>query len=167
MVIAVLALAASSVLTVAGPQEPGERLRVVGVLQDKAGRPIAGAELYVYQTDVTGKYAPDKPMNEGQARLSGRLTTADDGRFEIRTIRPGGYPNSLRLGDRDRRIPAHIHIDITAAGHPTRRAQVVFADDPLLRDPYWIDWVTNLDQPVVSIEQRGGESVAELILSIP
>jgi protocatechuate 3,4-dioxygenase beta subunit len=105
-------------------------------------------------------------MDEPHARLSGVITTAADGRFEIRTIRPGGYPKSVHLGDRDRHIPAHIHIDVTASGHAERRAQVVFADDPLLEDPYWKNWVTKLEQPVISVAREGGELVAHLTLSI-
>jgi protocatechuate 3,4-dioxygenase beta subunit len=166
MIAALVVLAAASVLRVAEPQEPGEPLHIVGIVTDRAGRPVAGAALHVYQADAAGRYTSDEPMDERHARLSGRLTTSADGRFEILTIRPGGYPKTLSLGGRDRHIPAHIHIDVAAAGHPERHAQVVFDDDPLLRDPYWIDWVTNLRQPVVSVVKRGHESVAELTLPI-
>jgi protocatechuate 3,4-dioxygenase beta subunit len=93
-------------------------------------------------------------MDEPHARLAGFLTLPD-GRFELRTIRPGGYTKSVRLGDRDRHIPAHIHIDFTCPGHAERRLQVVFADDPLLLDPYWADWVLKLRQPVVMLERDG------------
>ena len=165
--LALIVLAASSLLNLVEAQEPGTKIRIVGVVEDGYGRPVSGARLHVYQTDARGRYTPDKPMDEPHARLSGWLTTDSGGRFEIRTIRPGGYPQSIRLGDRDRHIPAHVHIDVTASGHPERRVQVVFADDPLLGDPYWRDWVTRLAQPVVSVELAGKELVARLTLSLP
>ena len=167
MPLALIVLAASSLLNLVDAQEPGTQIHVVGVVEDGDDRPVSGARLHVYQTDASGRYTPDKPMDEPHARLSGQLTTDSVGHFEFRTIRPGGYPQSVRLGGGDRHIPAHVHIDVTASGHPERRVQVVFADDPLLGDPYWRDWVTRLAQPVVSVELAGKELVARLTLSLP
>jgi protocatechuate 3,4-dioxygenase beta subunit len=166
IILALVVFAASSALDLATPQEPGTSLHVVGVVEDRAGRPVAGATLHVYQTDASGRYTPDRPMAESNARLSGRLTTDGRGRFEIRTVRPGGYPKPVALGGQDRHIPAHIHIDITAAGHPERRVQLVFADDPLLADPYWKDWVVKLRQPVAATAPEGHGQTAHIELTI-
>jgi len=57
-------------------------------------------------------------------------------------------------------------MDVSAAGHPVRRAQVVFEDDPLLQEPYWRDWVKSLKQPVIRIETQGGEQVARVLLAL-
>jgi protocatechuate 3,4-dioxygenase beta subunit len=105
-------------------------------------------------------------MAESVARLAGRLTTDEKGGFDIRTIRPGGYPKAVPLGGHDRHIPAHIHIDITSAGHPERRVQVVFADDPLLADPYWQDWVAKLKQPVATVAPEGQGHVTHIKVTI-
>jgi len=147
-----------SSLNVAPADEPGARLIVSGTVVDSASRPVPGAEIHVYQTDATGAYTRERAMDERHARLSGWLKTDAHGRFELRTIRPGRYPRPLRLGDRERRIPAHIHMDVTAAGMRERRLQAVFADDPLLADPYWRDWVERLRQPVLE-PQAGGDGV--------
>ena len=163
---ALVVLALSSALNLAPPREPGTPLHVVGVVKDEAGRPISGATLHVYQTDTEGRYTPDRPMAESSARLSGRLTTAANGTFDIRTIRPGGYPKAVPLAGHDRHIPAHIHIDITATGHPERRVQLVFADDPLLADPYWKDWVAKLEQPVATVAPEGRGQLAHIELTI-
>ena len=80
----------------------------------------------------------------------------------LRTIRPGGYPKTLRLGDRERKIPAHIHLDVSAAGYVSRRLQAVFADDPLLSDPYWQNWVKTQGHPVLSA-RAAGPSPADLV----
>ena len=159
-------LAASSVLTLVTAQEPGTPLHVAGVVRDRGGKPIAGATVHVYQTDASGRYTPDKPMDEPHARLSGMVTTDVEGRFEVHTIRPGGYPQAVRLGGVDRHIPAHIHMDVSAAGHAGRQAQVVFADDPLLEDSYWREWASSLNQPIVTVETRGQERVAHVVLSL-
>ncbi len=156
----------SSTLELAGPEEPGTRLTVSGVVRDRRGQPIPGATLHVYQTDVTGRYTKARPMDEPHARLNGRVAADTAGRFEIHTIRPGGYPMTVRAGGRDRHIPAHIHLDVRAPGRPERRLQLVFADDSLLRDPYWADWVRRLRQPVLTVRPAGKGVAGTLILTL-
>ena len=156
----------SSSITLVGDSEPGQRLTIHGRVAGEGGKPVAGARLHIYQTDTSGRYTPDKPMDEPHARLAGLLRTDQDGRFELHTIRPGGYPKAVRLGDRDRKIPAHIHIDITADGYAPRKVQVVFSDDPLLSDPYWQDWVRTQGHPVVTVSRSKGGQAAELVLSL-
>jgi protocatechuate 3,4-dioxygenase beta subunit len=133
---------------------------------DEAGKPVSGARLHVYQTDATGGYTRDRPMDEPHARLTGWLATDSSGHFELTTIRPGGYPKPVPVGDRDRRIPAHIHIDLSAPGYSPRKVQVVFADDPLLTDAYWQDWVNMLHQPVVAVTNRAKVQHANLLLTL-
>jgi protocatechuate 3,4-dioxygenase beta subunit len=164
--IALLFVVASSVLALVGPDERGTRLHVTGTVCDRAGRPIPGAVLHIYQTDSTGQYTRDRPMDEPHARLSGRLTTNANGGFEIDTIRPGGYPKAVQLGGVARHIPAHIHIDVTSPNHPERRVQVVFSDDPLLSDPYWKKWVVTQRQPVITVKVGSGGMSAQLIITV-
>ena len=153
------------VLKVAPADEPGTALVITGAVVDRDGRAVKDVELHVYQTDTSGRYTLVKPMDEPHARLAGFLK-APDGRFELRTIRPGGYTKTVRLGDQDRHIPAHIHVDVTAPGHAERRLQVVFADDPLLNDPYWADWVTKLRQPVLVVERDGPRQRGRLVVTL-
>ena len=151
-------------LTLAPTDEPGERLVVSGRVIGRSGGPIAGARLHVYQADSTGQYTRERAMDEPHARLSGWVTCDSAGRFELRSIRPGGYPRALRLGDRDRHIPAHIHIDVDARARASHRWQAVFADDSLLAEPYWRDWVKHQGQPVLQVRRAGGVWRAELRL---
>ena len=152
------------VLALAPPAEPGQRLVVAARVVDRSGAPIAGARVHVYHTDSTGQYTRERAMDEPHARLNGRITCDAEGRFELRSIRPGGYPRALRLGDRDRHIPAHIHMDVDASGHASHRFQAVFADDPLLTDRYWQDWVKQLGQPVLQVKRERGVWRADLRL---
>jgi len=155
-----------SSITLIGDSEPGQRLTIHGRVVGESGKPVAGARLHVYQTDASGRYTPGKPMDEPHARLAGWLCTGKDGNFELHTIRPGGYPKAVRLGDRERKIPAHIHIDVTVDGYVPRKVQVVFSDDPLLSDPYWQDWARTQGHPVITVRQAKAGQVAELVLAL-
>jgi protocatechuate 3,4-dioxygenase beta subunit len=88
--------------------EPGEPLVMSGTIYETDGRtPARGVLLYVYHTDATGYY--NQP-NRLPARLRGWMRTGADGRYEFRTIKPGGYPG--------RSDPAHIHATLTRADYP-------------------------------------------------
>jgi protocatechuate 3,4-dioxygenase beta subunit len=99
-------------ITVAPPDETGERLVVTGrVLGPDGKTPVHGASVYVYQTDKTGVYS--RPVDDSRnPRLKGYLRTDASGRYEYSTIRPGSYPNTQNpaqgegLRDRLRRRPA-------------------------------------------------------------
>lgn len=110
-----------SVATLARQEEPGERLVVRGQLFDANGvRPLAGVTIYAYHTAADGRYHLE---SERKPRLRAHVTTDADGRFELRTIRPGSYPS--------RRDPAHIHIQASGGGHPEQWLDDVhFSDDP-------------------------------------
>ena len=114
------------------PQEPGEQLVVSGTIRNQQGEPIKGAIVYLYQTSAKGWYSDKAPHisgmagDEKHARLFGYLITGQDGQYELRTIRPAGYPNS--------NLPAHIHIEIEVGGaRPhTFISEIQFEDDPRL-----------------------------------
>jgi protocatechuate 3,4-dioxygenase beta subunit len=114
------------------PDEPGVALIVTGIVLDQDGKPRPGVVLYAYQTSAKGWYsdrAAHIAANEGDrkhARLFGYLKTDDAGRFEIRTIRPAGYPNSD--------LPAHIHLEVERGdGNPGAWiTELQFDDDPRL-----------------------------------
>lgn len=110
-----------SVATLAGANEPGERLIVHGRLLDPSGtRPVAGATVYAYHTAADGRY---NVAGKREPRLAARVTTDADGRFELRTIRPGSYPG--------RRDPAHIHMQVSGGGYPEQWVDSLeFSDDP-------------------------------------
>jgi protocatechuate 3,4-dioxygenase beta subunit len=110
---------------VAPPSEPGDRLEVKGVVYASDGRtPVAGASVYVYQTDARGYYRPDDAMGNRDPRLKALLRTDQQGRYSYRTVRPGSYPGT--------RVPQHIHYEVTAEGHGTRHFEIVFEGDPFV-----------------------------------
>jgi protocatechuate 3,4-dioxygenase beta subunit/tetratricopeptide (TPR) repeat protein len=128
--------AQSSQATIVTPAEPGVPMVVTGRVIDLSGRPVKGAMVYVYHTSAKGWYsdrAAHIAANEGDrkyAQLFGYLCTDDRGNFQLRTIRPAGYP--------DADLPAHIHVEV---GRPDRRpgnlvTEIQFDDDPRFT-PEW------------------------------
>jgi protocatechuate 3,4-dioxygenase beta subunit len=104
--------------------EPGVPLTVEGRVLLKGGAPASSVDVYVYQTDARGYYSPDG-RDERNPRLKGYLRTDDQGRYQVRTIRPGPYPNSGP--------PAHIHYEVTSASG-VQRFELVFEGDQRLTD---------------------------------
>jgi protocatechuate 3,4-dioxygenase beta subunit len=125
------AMAASALLAQdAGPSllpagEPGTPLHVTGRIVGPGG-PVAGAALYVYQTDARGYYSSEVDDDNRKPRLKTNLTTGADGRFAFRTIMPGQYPRSGP--------PAHIHLEVTPPGKPMEQFELVFEGDTRMTD---------------------------------
>ena len=110
--------------------EPGIPITVKGIVVDTAGNIQTNKLLYVYQTSALGWYADTGVHisgNEGDRRhasLFGYCKTDGFGKFEFKTIKPAGYPNSG--------LPAHIHIEVTISKHKKLITELQFDDDPRL-----------------------------------
>jgi protocatechuate 3,4-dioxygenase beta subunit len=124
--------ATATPLTLVTPREPGEPLTVTATAVDRQGRAVRDALVYVYHTNSRGCYAERAAhvaAPEGDrrhARLFGYLRTDADGRFELRTVRPAGYPDSD--------LPAHIHVEVEPRGEGAAAlvTEILFDDDPRL-----------------------------------
>ncbi len=116
-------IGASSNLVIAGRDEPGERLVVTGRVLDGV-QPVVGASLYVFHTDIEGRYSRDVtgPDGELSPRLHGVLSTDAEGRYRYETVRPGSYNNNA----------AHVHYVVKALGFKPRLLDLWFDDDPVL-----------------------------------
>lgn len=115
---------AAAEIAVTPPGEAGEPLVVSGTVYGPEGEPLAGASLFVYQTDAAGIYSAEGNTNP---RLKGYLRTDTEGRYRFRTIRPGAYP---RGG-----VPAHIHYHLAPPeGDEETVGEMFFAGDPQLTE---------------------------------
>ena len=111
-------------ITVAGPDEPGTRLVVEGrVLESDGATPVAGATVFVFQTDNEGYYSPGG-MDESDARLCGLMLTDEAGRYRFETIKPAHYATGGP--------PAHVHYRVWGPEIPRQSFSLNFEGDPLL-----------------------------------
>jgi hydroxyquinol 1,2-dioxygenase len=109
----------------------GEPTWVHGVVRDLEGRPIAGAELDVWQNADDRLYAVQNP-EVPQGNLRGRFTTRDDGSYGFAAVRPTDYPiptdgpvgDLLRATGRQAWRPAHLHLIVRAPGYRTLTTHV-------------------------------------------
>jgi catechol 1,2-dioxygenase len=121
-------------------QADGMPVWVTGrVLDVVTGRPIAGAELDVWQNGESRLYAvqdPDAPEHH----LRGRFHTREDGSYAYRAIRPLPYPipddgpvgAMLTATGRHPWRPAHIHMVVRATGYSTLVTHIFDRDSEYL-----------------------------------
>lgn len=108
----------------AGPAK-GTAIEVAGRVLETDGRPIAGADVQIWQANAFGRYV--HPRDTSSAPLDpdfqgfGAALTGADGAYRFRTIRPAAYAN---------RTP-HIHYMIKVHGRPRLVTQMYFAGEPL------------------------------------
>ena len=114
---------------------PGVPLAVSGTVRNKAGEPVAGATVDVWQASPVGLYENQDPAQE-EMNLRGRFTTDAEGRFHFRSVRPAGYPVPTdgpcgvggRAPQRHPNPPPHPPSQGSKPGHKVLVTQV-FADD--------------------------------------
>lgn len=117
------------------PGDPGQRLHILGRVTSTDGRPIAGAELNIWQADGAGSYHED--------RYRALLRTEEDGGYRFSTVLPGQYYSNK-----------HIHMVVTHRAHHRLPTHILFKGDPQL------DQVVDSDLAIDVEEARvDGETV--------
>ena len=126
-------------LTVQHAGEPlGERITVSGRVLDRAGRPVRGQLVEIWQANASGRYAHLRDQHPAPLDPNftgvGRCLTDDRGGYRFTTVKPGPYP--WRNHDNAWR-PAHIHFSLFGTSFTQRLVtQMYFPGDPLFRyDP--------------------------------
>lgn len=119
---------APSEATLVEADEPGRALVLEGTVLGSEGEPLEGASVFLYQTGADGVYGPE---GNSDPRIRGYLRTDGEGRFRVRTIKPGSYPGT--------RVAPHIHVHVrppgsdVAGGEETVK-EIVFEGDALVSD---------------------------------
>ncbi len=100
----------------------GQSAWVEGSVSDLVGKPLAGAQVEIWQCDHAGYYHHPGDGNKADRRFQGfgRVTVGADGRYRFRTIRPAAYGS---------RTP-HIHVKVRLGQHELLTTQLYVADDP-------------------------------------
>jgi hydroxyquinol 1,2-dioxygenase len=117
----------------------GEPCWVSGRVTDPAGRPIAGAQIEVWQADADGYYDVQYPDFD-EHRVRGRFVSGADGCFNLQTVLPSSYPiphdgpvgKMLAATGRHPWRPAHLHFMIDADGFKRLITHVFRRDDRYL-----------------------------------
>ena len=125
--------------TIVRSATPGEPIFVNAWIKDPQGKPVAGAEIDVWQSSTEGYYENQDPV-QADMNLRGKFTTDADGHIAFRSIKPSGYPipvdgpvgDLLRAQGRANMRPAHLHFLIYKPGYKTHISQVYTDDDPNL-----------------------------------
>ena len=118
---------------------PGAPLLVNARVLDGAGRPVAGAEVDVWQASPVGLYENQDP-EQAEMNLRGKFTTDAQGRFWFRSVMMAGYPiptdgvvgRLLRSQQRHPYRPAHLHALIFKEGFKVLISQVYDPSDPYI-----------------------------------
>lgn len=119
--------------------DPGQRLHVRGRVTDLAGRPLAGAEIDVWQNASNRLYAVQDP-NQHPHNLRGRFHAAEDGSFDFWAVRPVPYsiPSDgpvgalLATAGRHPWRAAHVHLLVSSPGHRTLTTHLFDAESRYL-----------------------------------
>lgn len=108
----------------------GQPVWLEGSVTDLAGRPLAGAQVEIWQCDQAGHYHHPGDGGRADQRFQGfgRVTVGQDGRYRFRTIRPAPYSG---------RTP-HIHVKVRLGGRELLTTQVYVAGEP--RNPADFLW---------------------------
>lgn len=120
------------------PRAMGQLIVVTGRILDESGRPVSGALLECWQANAAGKYLhhndPSPVPLDPNFHGVGRVVTDHEGRYRIRTIKPGGYAvpweGEGQLAGWWR--PPHIHFSIFGRAFASRLVtQMYFPGEPL------------------------------------
>ena len=100
----------------------GQPAWLEGSVSDLQGRPVAGAQVEIWQCDETGHY--HHPGDGGRADPAfqgfGRVSVGAGGNYRFRTIRPAPYSG---------RTP-HIHVKVRLERHELLTTQLYVAGEP-------------------------------------
>lgn len=120
------------------PQAQGQAIVIAGRILDEDLRPVRRTVIEVWNANAHGRYSHDLDAKRSPAPLDpnfygfGRLVTDDDGRYRVRTIKPGAY---IARPDIGWWRPPHVHFSILGGG-VRLITQMYFQDEPLNQKDY-------------------------------
>ncbi|HEV8346913.1 MAG TPA: hypothetical protein VGQ16_10085 [Vicinamibacterales bacterium] len=120
------------------PQAGGEAIAITGRILDEDLRPVRRTLVEVWGANAHGRYSHVIDAGRNDAPLDpnfygfGRLVTDDEGRYHLRTIKPGAYIARRDIGWWR---PPHVHFSIVGSG-VRLVTQMYFPDEPLNEKDY-------------------------------
>jgi protocatechuate 3,4-dioxygenase alpha subunit len=112
----------------------GERVAIEGRVLDGDGAPVSDAMIETWQANVAGRYDHPEDRNESKPldpnfHGFGRAATGPDGRFRLRTIKPGAV-----AGTGDAPQAPHINVSIFARGLLKRLVTRIYFPGEMLNE---------------------------------
>lgn len=108
----------------------GQVIYVRGQVRDSQCRPLANANVEIWQACETGRYNHDRDPNpaalDPDFAYWGETFTDENGEYMFKTIVPGAYP-----ADEGWDRPPHIHFRVTKLGYQELVTQSYFKGHPL------------------------------------
>jgi protocatechuate 3,4-dioxygenase beta subunit len=151
-------------------QAQGQIIHVMGRVSDRYGTPVRDAKLIIWQANAFGRHSHHNDLSEAPLDPNfegfGVICTDDDGRYHLKTIKPGGYlagPSILR--------PPHIHFEVF--GRRERLiTQMYFAEEPHNATDRFLQsatrpdaLITMLEPPTPNMEPGAMRAVFNIVLS--
>jgi protocatechuate 3,4-dioxygenase, beta subunit len=146
-----------------GGQAKGTVLYLSGRVLNRAGEPVVGAKVEIWQANAAGRYP--HPNDENVAapideKFQGFAVTRSDGegRYQFKTVRPAAYPAAP-----GRWRPAHIHFSVTGT-YEQLVTQMYFRGDQYNESDSWLNSSSRKDllitEPVAAAgKEKGAEAV--------
>lgn len=119
----------------------GQLIHLSGRVLDEYGQPLPGVLMEVWQCNAAGKYIHHNdpspvPVDPNFVGV-GRVTTDAEGRYRLRTVKPGGYAvpeHSFPGTQKNWWRPPHIHFSLLGPATASRLiTQMFFPGEPLNR----------------------------------
>jgi len=151
----------------------GEPMLVRGTVVDTEGRPVAGAQIEVWQTNDDGFYDVQQRNIQPDWNLRGVFHSTAEGSYWFRSVKPRHYPIPAdgpvgkmlgHLGRHPNRA-AHMHFIVTAPGYEPVITHIFTPDCPYLPE----DAVFGVKQDLIADFRRVNDSrqAAEAGLAAP
>jgi protocatechuate 3,4-dioxygenase, alpha subunit len=148
----------------------GERVAIEGRVLDGDGAPVSDGMVEIWQANAAGRYdhpedVEAKEKDQQKRSLDpkfhgfGRVATGPDGRFRLRTVKPGAVPDGAGATQ-----APHINVSVFARGLLKRLVtRIYFPDEPLnAADP--ILSALPAERRATLIARVADESAAERVL---
>ena len=128
----------------------GQEVVIHGTVRDLRGRPLAGAEVEVWQACASGRYHHSsdstKESLDPDFQYYCFLRTDKQGRYRFHTVRPGSYSVSSAW-----ERPPHIHFKVRSDDHPELITQMYFAGNVLNRKDSILQAIPRRQQKLVVV----------------
>lgn len=132
---------------------------VQGVVSDLQGRPVAGAQVEIWQCDANGHYdhPGDGARNDRAFQGFGKVIVAADGQYRFRTIRPVAYSG---------RAP-HIHVKVRLGQRDLLTTQIYVKGDPHnQRDFLWRSLSDDIERNALTVAFEPGPNGLQAVFPI-